>query len=526
MNALKNKKLPFFFLGVLLFNFLFWEIPLGLNALIFSGYMLLGVLLFYRESLKSHTVLVTVFGHLATAVLLVLNNSDVAIFGWCTSFLLMIGFIQQPALRSIIYAIPTSLGNLFRFPLELGAAIPKGEAKLGKVKSAWRFVRLSILPFLVLGVFYWIFKFSNHVFDSFTSDIWTGFLTWLEQVFKNISLLRVLFILLGAVLTAWFLFNAQIKTFLKREAGLSDFVKRVRQPFTPATPRRDYSMYSGASVIEEPKTGLQLGLKNEYRSGVMLVVMVNLLLLIVNSIDVWWVWFNFEYKTVVNLKQFVHEGTYLLILSILLSMGILLYFFRRNQNFYTGKKWLKRLAYIWIVQNCILAISVGVRNFHYINHYGLAYKRIGVIIFLLLTIIGLITLYLKIRDRKSAFYLLRINSWSVYAALIFTCTVSWDSLIARHNLAHNYKQPIDMVFLLSLSDKTLPIIESHAGHIDWRENITIYRNGSGITFRKYYEQRRSAFLAGKEQEPKLAWNYAEYKAYKSLKEQEKEDWVW
>jgi len=82
-----------------------------------------------------------------------------------------------------------------------------------------------------------------------------------------------------------------------------------------------------------------MGLLNEYRTAVFLFVILNLLLLIVNSIDIYWVWFNFEWNGQ-YLKQFVHEGTYLLIFSILLSLILTLYFFRGNLNFLKKNRWL------------------------------------------------------------------------------------------------------------------------------------------------------------------------------------------
>ena len=109
--------------------------------------------------------------------------------------------------------------------------------------------------------------------------------------------------------------------------------------------------------------------------------LLNLLLLVVNVLDINWIWFDFEVPLEFSLKQFVHEGTYLLIFSILLSMMLVLYFFRSSLNFYPKKKALVVLGKIWIIQNMVLAFSVFIRNYHYIDYHGLAGKRIGVIAF-------------------------------------------------------------------------------------------------------------------------------------------------
>ena len=143
-------------------------------------------------------------------------------------------------------------------------------------------------------------------------------------------------------------------------------------------------------------------LTNELKAAIFLLAILNIIILILNVIDIYWVWFNFSWDGAL-LKQFVHEGTYLLILSIIISIIIVLYYFRGNLNFYKNNIWLKRLSYAWIMQNAILAISVGIRNYWYIYYYSLAYKRIAVIVFLILTLYGLYTVYQKVKDKKSAF---------------------------------------------------------------------------------------------------------------------------
>ncbi|MEL7340178.1 MAG: DUF4173 domain-containing protein, partial [Bacteroidota bacterium] len=203
------------------------------------------------------------------------------------------------------------------------------------------------------------------------------------------------------------------------------------------------------------------GLKKEYRVGVLLVGMVNLMLLANNVLDIDWIWLNFVVEPGMNLKNLVHEGTYLLILSIMLSMGIMLYFFRSNQNFYRDQGLLHILSYLWIGQNIILLISVALRNYHYIAYHGLAYKRIGVFFFLLATVFGLLTLFHKIRNQRSAYYLFRVNGWAVYGTIVLLCLFNWDMIIARHNLTQEYPGDLDTEFLLTLSDKTLPVLLEH-----------------------------------------------------------------
>ena len=107
--------------------------------------------------------------------------------------------------------------------------------------------------------------------------------------------------------------------------------------------------------------------------------------------------------------EFVHEGTWLLVFSVFLSAAIALFFFKGNLNYFSKNKWLKRLTIVWIAQNLVMVISVMLRNYWYITYFGLAYKRIAVLFFLLLTMIGLITIIIKILNKKSSYYLWRVT---------------------------------------------------------------------------------------------------------------------
>ena len=129
------------------------------------------------------------------------------------------------------------------------------------------------------------------------------------------------------------------------------------------------------------------------------------------------------------MKIYVHEGTYLLILAILLAMGIILVLFRKNINFIPNNDKLRKLAYFWLAQNVILAFSVGMRNFRYIEFCGLAYKRIGVFIFLILTFYGLKTMHEKISEKKTLHHVIHKNAWVLYLTLIAASCINWDVFI-------------------------------------------------------------------------------------------------
>jgi hypothetical protein len=200
--------------------------------------------------------------------------------------------------------------------------------------------------------------------------------------------------------------------------------------------------------------------------------LVNALLLVVNAIDINWLWFGFVPKPGFDLTQFVHEGTYVLIFSILLAMGIVLWVFRRNLNFYApGLPWLRWGATVWVLQNAVLAVSVGLRNYYYIVHCGLAYKRIGVCFFLLLVFFGLGTVLLKIWQRRSAYSLVRLNSLAVYAVLLLLAAGNWEVWMARYNLQARFRT-IDVGFLLDMPGRVLPTLVANRELLNTTAELT------------------------------------------------------
>jgi len=326
-----------------------------------------------------------------------------------------------------------------------------------------------------------------------------------EPVFKAISIGRILFILFGFTIVALVLYKTNIYKILTKESENKENITRTRKKRIPIKT-------NVKNVYYKPAFLLSLGLKSEFISAIVLLILVNVLLFIVNAIDIRWVWFGFEYTEEFNLKQFVHEGTYLLIISILLSIIIMLYYFRRNLNFYPKKRIIQKLAYIWIVQNFILVISVIIRNLHYVTYWGLAYKRIGVFIFLAAVIFGLITLYLKIKRKKSFYHLLRVNSLAIFLILVSSSLFNWDGIIAKHNLNHPIKDHMETSYLLSMSDKILPLIDQNKHILNQSTELNTYRYYS-VSYEDYYDMRVKNFIENYEKRSLLSWNLADWRAY-------------
>lgn len=169
-----------------------------------------------------------------------------------------------------------------------------------------------------------------------------------------------------------------------------------------------------------------------------------------------------------------------------------------------------------MIQNMILIISVFIRDGYYIEFYGLTHKRIGVLVFAILCIIGLSTVYLKVAKRKTFFYLLKLNGNIWFALLLAFSTINWDVFIVKYNLSHSDSISVDADYLLSLTDKTLPLLDQNRAKF---EKISVESlNGREIpnpethdSFNERLNNRINYFQERYEKVGWLSWNLPDWK---------------
>ncbi len=526
MTNTRILNVSFVFLLVI-YNFFFWKENLGINIFLFSGMLLLLMKIAYPESFSSGPVRITLVGTLVTGLMVFLIGSEASKVAHIISLLLIAAFVHGNKMRSILFATLHLARHVVNLPVQF---LRKKEALLNQrpfTKFLVRFIRLSMIPIFISFVFCLIYSGANPVFGEYAGKIYTMMESLFGDFIRSISFSRIFFLLFGALLIAGIVFRGEVSIFMMKDLSFNDKLERIK-----AGRKRKYVPVS--SLTKEPvyppssPRFKSIALKNENRSGIILLCIVNAMLLLENLIDIRFLWFGFVVPDEFSLKAYVHEGTGLLIFSILLSISVLLYFFRRNQNFYPRNKVLRLLAFAWIIQNGILVISVFLRTYHYIDFHGLAYRRIGVDVFLLVTLIGLATLFIKIQKLKSSYFLLRLNTWSVYGAIVLLSLFNWDGWIAKYNLSHWNKGEVDIDFYLKLSPKVYPILYSHLAEIKaqmeaHKKNKVIWVRSLDIEqFKAELDYRRDKFLKEYSSHSWLSFNLEDYKAYQSLNTEGKE----
>ena len=454
-------------LGVGLFDWLFWHESGGVNVLVFNLFIVVSQLIMlpgHAAVRRSGYFWLMVGGSLFSGAMMAVYGSDVAALASVVSVLMLLGYVNQPHLKLVLYALPTAVGGTAQAGLRVLRSLQMPQQSGAGGRRGWFYGRLLLLPLGILGTFHLLFTVANPRYATLSSRALAVLGDWLARLLPDISLAHLLFLLLGFLVVAGALVTVPVYFFADQESRFGEFIRRQRDRVASFGVRRPDFRW---------QTRRALDLRKEYLAAVAVFGLVNALLLVVNTIDINWLWFGFEPAPGFDLTQFVHEGTFVLIFSILLAMGIVLWFFRRNLNFYApGLRWLRGGATVWVLQNAVLAASVGLRNYYYIRHCGLAYKRIGVCFFLLLTFFGLATVLLKIWQQRSVYSLIRLNSLAAYVVLLLLAAGNWEVWIAQYNLQARFSS-IDIGFMLDMPARTLPTLLARRVVLDHAAQLTV-----------------------------------------------------
>lgn len=414
------------------FCWLFYHQSDGINYLIFNVLLLIALLLRDSSLLKSRAFLVISIASLASAFAIYWYGTDWPLQMNVLSLLALAG-LSYSRESSLLVAMFHSMYSFFASPVihvferifKNGNEVKTNESKLFK-----RIV-LSIMPLIIVFVFIQIYRSGNPIFDKYISEI----------NFDFISLEWCFFVLYGTWLMFAFFKQSIIKQLQQSDNSTPDALRAI-------TEQEHNESYFG-QLIQIP---------NEVFTGVLLFALLNVVLACVNGLDFYFVFFKGKLPEGISISQYVHNGTNSLIISIVLASFIILFYFRGYLNYYPKSFWLKALAFVWILQNALLIFSTAYRNGMYIDGFGLTHKRIGVLIYLLLTMIGLLTVAIKIALTKNNWFLFRKNAWAIYLTLIVYMLFDWDCIITNYNLHHfetDKKMEIDQRYLVNLSHTNL-----------------------------------------------------------------------
>jgi len=292
----------------------------------------------------------------------------------------------------------------------------------------WIKLCIGIGIFIVIIVFFILYRQSNPLFKDLTDKINLDFISWPW----------VRFTFLGFLVLYGFFYSRNFPGVYRWDVNI------------PKNLNKEKYLESGNMIF-----GKKVNEKGERVSGVVLLALLNVMLLVVNVLDIIYLWVTKQLPEGMTLSDYLHQGTTTLIISIIFAILIILFYFRGYINFSEKNKNIKWLAFIWLLQNVFVLISTGYRNLLYVSEYNLTYKRLGIYIWLALTLIGLITTIYKLYGKKTNLYLFKANGWAFYIFFVLFACFNWDSVITKFNIQNS--KSIDKNYLVELSSPaTIP----------------------------------------------------------------------
>lgn len=391
----------YIFLSTIAFIILFYNENVGLNLGILS--VLYSVLTLFKttERNRSKTFLLL----FATSIL---SSIAFAWFGDISSFLaltislLLLTFRSKNRRLKSLFLVPVLVTNFFTFFCRVFSFqewFPKTEnSGFGK-----KIIAFVLIPFLFVAAFFGIYATGSDHFASVFNDF-----EW------DINLWQILCLGVLGFFISFNFFNFVVEKQIYQQNHFLD------------------NEFKAGSEIQKPTFSF-LDLDSERIGGVISFICLNILLIF------FIVTYNYEQfyeviKTPNQLSEETHERVNAVIMSIVMAILVIMFYFKSTFNFDAKAKLLKTVAKVWLFLNAVLIISAMLKNTEYITNYGFTYKRLGVYAFLLLSMIGLILTFIKIQYRKRNAFLFNAMSWFFYGMILVCSFINWGGIITSQNM--------------------------------------------------------------------------------------------
>ncbi len=425
-------KIWVYLISVICFTILFYRQDAGINITLFAAMLLIISGILNKTAWKTPQWLTIAMGTFISAFFVAWYANSLTISMAIISFIIL-NIIKNSKRTSYFTAffmgiITVMCSVIFMILAKINGNRLKQYQKApiaGNGHKWWPIIIVVIISFIFIS----LYRAINPVFNSYFKDFFT-----------DIDLGWLFFSLLGAFLLYTFIYPPRlVKKLLRIE---QDYGKTIEPDESVSKTQFNFSIFSS--------------FEHERFSALLLFIVLNILLLILNALDTQYLFLKGELPAGITHSDYVHRGVEALILSILLAIGVIAYYFRGLINFDAKSKFIKTLTYLWIIQNIVLVLMTAFKNQMYIDAFSLTFKRIGVYYYLGFSIMGLLLTVYKIYFKKDIWFLFRSNSFGIYVVLIFSCIFNWNMIVTRYNIKNS--KEIDYSYLNEIGHETYPIL--------------------------------------------------------------------
>lgn len=450
------KKITKLWIGTLTFVFLFYNQDIGINA------SLIGLLVWFLLSQKPiKPGNKKEFRFLSACIFL--SALSFAWYGDAFSFFAMflsvivLGFQSQyPKINIILYPFLWFLnyaGFIFKF-FSFKYWLPKRIAGNNFFK---KFLALVAIPSFFVIIFIAVYTRGSDTFYSFFQNIPFDF-NFFQIVFLGCFGFFLFF-------NVWYVFIPKVFIKMNSQLGVN---------------------FSTGKQINLKPTFSFLEIDFERKSGEISLILLNILLIF------FIITYNYEQffsiaKTA-TLSAEIHQRVATIIFSIIMAIGVIMFYFKSSFNFDKKAGLLKKLSYVWIILNALLIVSAFIKNTEYVSVLGLTFKRIGVFIFLALSMVGLFITYLKLHFRKTNIFLLNRMLRIFFVTFIITSCINFSWIVTKYNIAFHKNDDIEYLKDLNFNKQIL---------------YNNYKNNP--TWQSYFDNQK-AIIKWQKSKGILSWN--------------------
>ncbi|HCA06780.1 DUF4153 domain-containing protein [Chryseobacterium sp.] len=391
----------YIFLTAALFVIVFYDQDIGLNLGILAIVYALLTLFKTPERNRTRTFLILFVTSILSSFAFIWYRDFPSLLAVVSSILLL-GYRSRNRKLKILFLIPVfiinSFTSIFRF-FSFDEWLPKRN-----VSGVWqKTLAFVVIPLVFISIFFGIYSAGSDHFAALFTDYEL-----------DINLWQLLSLSVLGFFIAFNYWNYAVERFIYKNNYLLDDNFNDKSRVQKAT----YSF---------------LDLDAERTSGVISFICLNILLVF------FIITYNYEQfyevsKTPVQLSEETHERVNAVIMSIVMAVMVIMFYFKSGFNFDPKAKLMKILARIWIILNAILVLSAALKNYEYIITYGFTYKRLGVFAFLLLALIGLALTFIKIQKQKRNAFLFNGMTWYFYGTILACSYVNWGGIITSQNM--------------------------------------------------------------------------------------------
>lgn len=338
-----------------LFSLFFYQQNFGLNLFLFSILVVALLIISKSKLFQKKEILLKTSAYLITGFAIYIQHSNLVIIANILAFFTLVGSFSDD--KSSIYinwinGVYTS--SVAAFTLYFERLYSESKTIEKKKINYLYWLKLIGFPLVIVLIFTNLYRYGNPKFDTLISNIDFSFIDFGWLVFTGLGY--------------FLLYNVTNPVTIEPVTSIDVAIKN------------DLLQKDLAIAIDKK-------LKNEIQLGIILLVSLNILIALFLVTDVLYLT-ELHQMSAPELSKQVHTGVNALIVSNLLAIAIILYFFRGSLNFVKENTNLKRLTFAWIFLNLLMIGITTTKNTEYLISFGLTYKRIGVLFFLLCTAIG------------------------------------------------------------------------------------------------------------------------------------------